>query len=44
MIVALVFVAAPQSWMQHIHALVDLGEMPDTPIVWYLAPTSPRFQ
>ena len=43
MIVALVFVAAPQSWMQHIHALVDLGEMPDTPIVWYLARSTSAF-
>jgi len=37
MLLALVFVAAPRSWMRDIHGLVDLGEMPDTPIVWYLA-------
>lgn len=43
MIVALVFVAAPRSWMQYIHALVDLGEMPDTPIVWYLARSTSAF-
>ena len=37
MLLAVVFVAAPRSWMRDIHALVDLGEMPDAPIVWYLA-------
>ena len=37
MLLALVFVAAPRSWMRDIHGLVDLGEMPDNPIVWYLA-------
>jgi hypothetical protein len=37
MLFALVFVAAPRSWMQDIHGLVELGEMPNTPIVWYLA-------
>ena len=37
MLLALVFVAAPQSWMRDIHGLVGLGEMPDTAIVWYLA-------
>ena len=33
---ALVFVVAPRSWMRDIHVLVDLGPMPDAPIVWYL--------
>jgi len=37
MLLALMFVAAPRSWMRDIHVLVDLGEMLDTPIVWYLA-------
>ena len=37
MLLALMFVAAPRSWMRDIHVLVDLGEMPDTPIVWCLA-------
>ena len=37
LLLALVFVAAPQSWMRDIHDLLDLGEMPDAPIVWYLA-------
>lgn len=37
MLFALVFVFAPQSWMRTLHALADLGDMPDTPVVWYLA-------
>ena len=37
LLLALVFVAAPRSWMRDIHDLLDLGEMPDAPIVWYLA-------
>ena len=34
---ALVFVFVPSSWMASIHADLGLGEMPDTPVVWYLA-------
>ncbi len=37
MLFALVFVFAPQSWMRTLHTLADLGDMPDTPVVWYLA-------
>ena len=40
---ALIFVAAPHSWMREIHAWLGLGEMPDTPIVWYLARSTSAF-
>jgi hypothetical protein len=40
---ALIFVAAPHSWMRPIHAWVGLGKMPDTPIVWYLARSTSAF-
>ena len=34
---ALPFVVLPSSWLAAIHADLGLGEMPDTPVVWYLA-------
>jgi hypothetical protein len=40
---ALIFVAAPHSWMRPIHEWVGLGAMPDTPIVWYLARSTSAF-
>jgi hypothetical protein len=40
---ALIFVAAPHSWMREIHAWLGLGTMPDTPIVWYLARSTSAF-
>jgi hypothetical protein len=40
---ALVFVAAPHAWMQDIHAGLGLGEMPNTPVVWYLARSTSAF-
>jgi len=40
---ALIFVAAPRSWMREIHAWAGLGTMPDTPIVWYLARSTSFF-
>jgi hypothetical protein len=30
---ALIFVAAPHSWMREIHEMAELGVMPDTPVV-----------
>ncbi len=40
---ALIFVAAPHSWMRDIHAWAELGVMPDTPVVWYLARSTSAF-
>ena len=40
---ALIFVAAPHSWMRAIHAWADLGEMPEAPVVWYLARSTSAF-
>tara|TARA_B100001123_G_scaffold152445_1_gene176328 strand:- start:12089 stop:12508 length:420 start_codon:yes stop_codon:yes gene_type:complete len=35
-LLALVFVFAPESWMRDIHVWLGLGQLPDTPITWYL--------
>ena len=40
---ALIFVAAPHSWMREIHEMAELGVMPDTPVVWYLARSTSAF-
>ena len=40
---AMIFVAAPHSWMRDIHQLAGLGVMPDTPVVWYLARSTSAF-
>ncbi len=42
-LLALIFVAAPHSWMTAIHAGLGLGELPSTPIVWYLARSTSAF-
>ena len=36
MLLALVFVFAPESWMRDIHAWLGLGQFPDISIIWYL--------
>lgn len=36
-LLALIFVFVPNAWMASIHRDLGLGEMPDTPVVWYLA-------
>lgn len=40
---ALIFVVAPHGWMRVIHASFELGVMPDSPIVWYLARSTSAF-
>lgn len=40
---ALVFVVAPHSWMASIHADLGMGELPDRPVVWYLARSTSAF-
>ena len=40
---ALIFVAAPFSWMQTIHAWLGMGELSDQPVVDYLARSTSFF-
>ena len=36
-LLATIFVAAPEAWMRAIHAALGMGELPDAPVVGYLA-------
>ena len=36
-LLAVIFVVAPGDWMRGIHRELGMGEMPDAPVVWYLA-------
>ena len=40
---ALIFVAAPNSWMESIHSTLGMGQLPDTPVVGYLARSTSAF-
>ena len=40
---ALIFVAAPHSWMVSIHSWLGMGAFPDSPVVWYLARSTSAF-
>ncbi len=40
---ALIFVAAPYRWMNSIHMALGMGELPDTPVVGYLARSTSAF-
>ncbi|MCG8606650.1 hypothetical protein MJD09_16905 [bacterium] len=40
---ALIFVAAPYSWMNNIHAWLGMGSLPKEPIVGYLARSTSAF-
>ncbi len=40
---ALIFVAAPYSWMDSIHSMLGMGQLPDAPVVGYLARTTSAF-
>jgi hypothetical protein len=40
---ALIFVAAPFGWMDAIHARLGMGELPDAPVVGYLARSTSAF-
>jgi len=42
-LLAVIFVAAPFSWMQEIHASLGMGSLPDAPIVGYLARSTSAF-
>ena len=36
-LLALIFVAAPYRWMDTIHSMLGMGQLPDAPVVGYLA-------
>jgi len=40
---AIIFVAAPYSWMDQIHRCLGMGQLPDTPVVGYLARSTSAF-
>jgi len=40
---ALIFVVAPYGWMDSIHTTLGLGQLPDTPVVGYLARSTSAF-
>ena len=40
---ALIFVAAPYRWMDSIHSTLGMGQLPDTPVVGYLARSTSAF-
>jgi len=42
-LLALIFVAAPESWMAAIHAELDMGPFPTAPVVGYLARSTSAF-
>ena len=42
-LLALIFVAAPQAWMESIHEMLGMGPLPDSPVVGYLARTTSAF-
>jgi hypothetical protein len=42
-LLALIFVAAPESWMAAIHAELDMGPLPTEPVVGYLARSTSAF-
>jgi len=42
-LLALIFVAAPHAWMDAIHAQMGMGQLPDAPVVGYLARSTSAF-
>ncbi len=42
-LLALIFVAAPFTWMDAIHSMLGMGPLPDKPVVGYLARTTSAF-
>lgn len=42
-LLAVIFVAAPHAWMRDIHAALGMGELPDAPVLWYLARSTSAF-
>jgi len=42
-LLALIFVAAPYRWMESIHSMLGMGQLPDMPVVGYLARSTSAF-
>ena len=42
-LLALIFVAAPYAWMDSIHSTLGMGQLPDSPVVGYLARSTSAF-
>lgn len=42
-LLAIIFVAAPYSWMNSIHQLLGMGQLPSQPVVGYLARSTSAF-
>ena len=42
-LLALIFVAAPHAWMDAIHVQMGMGQLPDAPVVGYLARSTSAF-
>ncbi len=42
-LLALIFVAAPYTWMESIHSTLGMGQLPDKPVVGYLARSTSAF-
>ena len=42
-LLALIFVAAPYAWMNSIHSALGMGQLPDMPVVGYLARSTSAF-
>ena len=42
-LLALIFVAAPSRWMDSIHSTLGMGQLPDAPVVGYLARSTSAF-
>ncbi len=42
-LLALIFVGAPYTWMDSIHSALGMGQLPDTPVVGYLARSTSYF-
>jgi hypothetical protein len=42
-LLALFFIGVPHSWMESIHASLGMGQLPDEPVVGYLARSTAAF-
>jgi hypothetical protein len=42
-LLALIFVAVPHTWMDSIHSMLGMGQLPDEPVVGYLARSTSAF-
>ena len=42
-LLALIFIGVPHSWLESIHAALGMGQLPDQPVVGYLARSTSAF-